>query len=283
MVCINPARQHRYEEMRREARYRDAAAELIVDGAFDGSRNAYKWYEALRRHTDSDATARIRSERQQAIERDYAQEAQERSVLRQRDEYKISALHEGLSRDISQGKVATAEPPVWIGDVIENVPALELSVIEHLQQHSADFAKLPWDVSEHLFAEFFSSQGWTDVRLVGRDPRTSADIFVSNVPGEGRRARRVFVEIKQHKSKVGIEIVQSVLGAYVLERPKYEWQYAVIISPRGFKKFRKTSTPELRIRGIELKDGGWLLGNLKSYKPNRNGLWLPHPRRQMPD
>lgn len=63
--------------------------------------------------------------------------------------------------------------------VIETVKRLTPDLIAYLQSHEIDLDKLRWDVFEHLVAEFFASWGFQDVRLVGRNSKTSADIFAA--------------------------------------------------------------------------------------------------------
>jgi hypothetical protein len=74
---------------------------------------------------------------------------------------------------------APMQPPQALADVVESVKKLTPELIEHLRSRKDDLTKIRWDVFEHLVGEFLAHQGFKDVRLVGRDPRTSADIYAT--------------------------------------------------------------------------------------------------------
>ena len=167
--------------------------------------------------------------------------------------------------------------PVELLPVIETVTQLTPALIEHLRSQSHDLENLRWDVFERLVAEFFASWGWEDVRLVGRNNKTSADIFAAYIINPIGVKIRYFVEVKRWKYKVGVGIIDQVYGAMISERPAYGWHAAMIVSIVGFKDFEKYSRESLTLKGIELKDQNDLLMWLKGYKPNKNGLWLPRP------
>jgi hypothetical protein len=120
------------------------------------------------------------------------------------------------------------------------------------------------------------------VRLVGRDPQTSADIYVAHSLDPLAKQLRFFVEVKREKNTVGIEIIDKVLGALLLERPEIGWHAAIIVSLGGFKHFRKYSKHKLSLLGLELKNRDDLLHWLEGYRPKKNGLWLPYPLRTVP-
>jgi hypothetical protein len=201
--------------------------------------------------------------------------------LYNRDAGKINHLKEQCQEAINNGDIVSPEPPEILGEVVENAKRLEVSLIKHLQEHYEDIQKIPWDVLEHLVGEFYKKEGWTDVRLVGRDPSTGADLFVSS--GEHlEKPLRFFIEVKQHKTKAGIEIIHQVAGVLFLEREKHEWQHAVIVVPVGFQNIRNYNKNDLKIRGIDLRDKQNLIQSLEGYKPLKNGLWLPDPLSKMP-
>ena len=169
------------------------------------------------------------------------------------------------------------ELPVELSEVIETVSKLTSELINHLRIKEDDLSKLPPNIFEHLIAEFFASFGFEDVRLVGRNPKTSADLFAAYKISPIDTKVRYFVEVKRWKQKVGVEIIDQVYGAMLNERPSFGWTAALIVSLIGFKDFRKYERSDLALKGIELKQKSDLLRWLKDYKPNKNGLWLPNP------
>jgi DNA-binding CsgD family transcriptional regulator len=165
--------------------------------------------------------------------------------------------------------------------VIEKIKRLEPSLIAHLQQHNDDLLKINPILFEHLFAEFLAEQGFDDVRLVGRNARTSADIFAAKfIPGPDI-PMRVFVEVKRWKDTIGIEVINQVLGAFLGERERFGWNAALVVTVGGFRDFEKWSREELALKGLYLKDRDDLLRYLEGYKQHANGLWLPNPRTDL--
>ncbi len=165
--------------------------------------------------------------------------------------------------------------------VIEKIKRLEPSLIVHLQQHSDDIHKINPILFEHLFAEFLASRGFDDVRLVGRNSKTSADIFAAKfIPGP-EIPIKLFVEVKRWKDTIGIEVINQVLGAFLGERERFGWNAALIVTVGGFRDFEKWSREELELKGLFLKERDDLLRYLDGYKQHANGLWLPNPRTDL--
>jgi DNA-binding CsgD family transcriptional regulator len=167
--------------------------------------------------------------------------------------------------------------------VIETVKRLEPSLIAHLQKNHDDLRKIRPDVFEHLIAEFLASQGFDDVRLVGRNRRTSADIYAAIFIPKVDIPIKFFVEVKRWKDVVGIEIINQVLGAYLGERERFGWHAAMIVTVGGFADMEKWTREEMELKGVVLKDRNDLLRYLENYKQNENGLWLPNPRTDLLD
>ena len=168
-------------------------------------------------------------------------------------------------------------------EVVEKVSALTPELILHLQLREKDLEKIDPFVFEHLVAEFLMQRGFTNVRLVGRDSSTSADIYaVSRNNSIGLRTT-YFVEVKGGTKRVGVEVVDRVYGAMCRERQRYVWDSALIVSVVGFKDFRKYTRRHLELMGIHLKGERDILMWLKEYQPNTGGrLWLPDPLRHLP-
>jgi hypothetical protein len=138
-----------------------------------------------------------------------------------------------------------------------------------------------WEVFEHLVAELLSSAGFHDVRLVGRNSASAADIFAA-YKGPLDSSVRYFVEVKRWKRSVGVEVVDRVIGAMQVERPTFGWHSAWIVSAVGFTDFRKYSRTTLKNLGVELKDHEDLKHWLTNYRSDGNGLWLPAPIHELP-
>jgi DNA-binding CsgD family transcriptional regulator len=172
-------------------------------------------------------------------------------------------------------------PALQAQDVMEGVRALSPELIEYLKLHASELDKLPWEVFEHLVGEFLAAHGFEDVRLVGRDPSTSADIYAAKLVPPLANGLRLFVEVKRWNNGVGIEAINEVLGALISERPRYGWNAAMVVAKCGFRNFRKFTLPELSLMNLELREKADLLKWLQNYSPNKNGLWLPSPERTM--
>ena len=169
------------------------------------------------------------------------------------------------------------ERAIQLSDIIASVNKLTPELIAHLRSHDDHLERIHWQVFEHLVAEFFSSWGFEDVAIVGRNSRTSADIFAAyRIPSIGERIR-YFIEVKRWKEKVGVEVIDRVYGAMLFERPLHGWHAAMIVSAVGFTEFEKYKRQELARRGIMLREREDLLRWLKDYQPNKSGLWLPNP------
>jgi len=165
-------------------------------------------------------------------------------------------------------------------DAVERVRALTPDVLARLRAHSDDLEKVQWEVFEHLVAELLAQQGFEDVRLVGRDHSTSADIFAARFV-DPLGLLPIFVEVKRTRRRVGVEVINQVLGAMFSEQGRVGWRAALLVSVTGFKALRRDSRATLRIKGITLADRDDLSRWLDSYVPNGNGLWLPYPKRRI--
>jgi DNA-binding MarR family transcriptional regulator len=169
-----------------------------------------------------------------------------------------------------------------VTDAVEKCSKLNPQLLTHLKTHTSDLRKLHWDVFEHLVGEFLASSGFEDIRLVGRDPSTSADIaalFV--VPKIGTRIR-YFIEVKQWHNKVGIRVIDEILGAMLSERDRFGWTVGMLVAPECVRDFRKFKThAEIERKGLFIKQEQDILQWLANYQPDREGLWLPTPKRSM--
>jgi DNA-binding CsgD family transcriptional regulator len=218
------------------------------------------------------------------VSRHKIKEIEEKALRKLRHYSRANILKEFLDaryEPLWLNKGASAERLAELIPIIEKVKRLEPSLIAHLQQHKDDLQRIHPILFEHLFAEFLAARGFSDVRLVGRNPRTSADIFAAKFDREADIPFRLFVEVKRWKDTVGIEVIDQVLGAFVHERERFGWSAAMIVSLGGFKDFHKWTRPELELKGLYLKERDDLLRYLEGYKQHPNGLWLPNPRTDL--
>jgi len=167
------------------------------------------------------------------------------------------------------------EPEVEVRAVVEQFRRLHPELMMHLKRHSEDLGQLRPDVFEHLVGECLAQRGFQDVTLVGRNAGTSADIrAVFHIPAISDVVP-YFVEVKRWRDRVGISVINQVLGAMIAEEPKWGWRAAMVVSLAGFSEFRKTTKVDLGTRSIILKDKSDLLQWLSDYQPTKDGLWLP--------
>jgi DNA-binding CsgD family transcriptional regulator len=167
--------------------------------------------------------------------------------------------------------------PAELTPAIETVTKLTPDLIAHLKRHEEDLTRIHWRVFEHLVAEFFASRGFKDVRLVGTNATTAADIYAAQIIDQIGIEHRYFIEVKRWKHKVGIEVIDRVYGAFLSERDRFGWHAAIIVSAVGFKDVEKWTPYQLRMKGIELRDRDDLLRWLRDYEQREDGLWLPNP------
>jgi restriction endonuclease Mrr len=189
---------------------------------------------------------------------------------------KLLSFNESPYLDKLEGKtIREEEPPVSLIEVVEAIKSLTPELIRHLKQNEDDFKKLQPRVFEHLIGELLLQRGFDEVKLVGQDATTSADILAVKKVHEIGSEVRYFVEAKRWKEKVGIGVINNVYGAMLMEKPDYGWNAAMIVSLVGTTKTRKITSEKLARLNITLKQKDDLLQWLRDYEPKGNGLWLP--------
>ena len=172
--------------------------------------------------------------------------------------------------------------PITVTSILEQSRELTPFLISHLKNSPEDLLHLPWQVFEHLVAEFFKQWGYDEVRLVGRSGRTAADVFaLRRIDATGNEVR-FFIETKRWKKRVGVEVVDRVYGAMLAEKTTFGWHMGMIVTVRGFTQMEKYTPEQLRLMGITLRDGNDIRDWLKNYRFARGGLWLPSPSRELP-
>jgi restriction endonuclease Mrr len=130
-------------------------------------------------------------------------------------------------------------------------------------------------VFEQLVAEFFAGWGYDEVRLMGRNSTTAADIFALRKIQPNGTDLRMFVETKRWKDRVGVEVIDRVYGAFLAEKPSFGWHMAMVVTVGRFSQMKKHTSESLSLKGITLKDGDDVRKWLTDYRFKDNGLWLP--------
>lgn len=205
---------------------------------------------------------------------DFVRETEARGLRKLREPNRSSRLRD-LFRRTRASEISDLHIPTELADVVERVAKLTPQLVQHVRKDPQALNKLAPDVFEHLVGELLAGQGFSEVKLVGRNPYTAADILVTHHVSALGIAHRYFVEVKHSRDRVGVQVVDRVYGAMLSERNSWGWHAALIVSLVGFSKFRKVTREELALRGVELRERDDLLDWLRSYRPNKHGLWLP--------
>jgi len=164
---------------------------------------------------------------------------------------------------------------VELYEVIEAVKFITPELIQYLKGKENDLENLPPEIFEELIAELLCQRGFSDVKHVGRDIATSADIYAAyNIDAIGEQVK-YFVEVKRWKDKVGIQVINQVYGAMLIEQPDFGWTAAMLVSLSGYKEFKKIDRHMLDKRNVILKDRNDISLWIDEYIPNKDGLWLP--------
>lgn len=162
-----------------------------------------------------------------------------------------------------------------VRDVLTQAKQLTPFLITYLKANPDDLVLLHWRVFEQLVAEFYASWGYDEVRLVGRNPNTAADVFaLRKIQPDGTEVR-VFIETKRWKDRVDVQVVDRVMGAFLAEKSTFGWHMAMIVTLTGFTKMKKYTPERLKMNGIELKKGDDVMNWLRDYRFSKGGLWLP--------
>ena len=167
-------------------------------------------------------------------------------------------------------------PVIELSEPLESLKTVSPQLIAYLRRQNADIGKVAPRVFEEIVAELLAAQGFGEVKLVGRNSETSADILAGYfLPGGGASRVRVFIEVKRWRDRVGVEVFNAVLGAMVSERERFGWHQGWIVALGGVTDTEKLSREQWRMKGLEVKDSTDLTRWLDGYEPHHNGLWLP--------
>jgi hypothetical protein len=147
-------------------------------------------------------------------------------------------------------------------------------VMSHFKNSPGDLTSVDPLLFEKIIAEYFASIECR-VELLGQNPKTGADILAVRTDDAVGLEIRYMIEVKRWKQKVGIEVIDRVLGTLTREKPTFGWNIGLIVSLAGFKNFRATDAESLKKLGVYLKGKEEVLDYLRSYKPRPDGgLWI---------
>ena len=179
--------------------------------------------------------------------------------------------------EVSQEQVGRIERAV------ANFNRLSPDLIKHIQQNEEDINELPWQVVEHLVAELLTQQGFEDVRLVGRNQETGADVYACRKIDGVDIKMRFYVEVKHVRGTIGIDAVRVLYGAMTEERAEFGWNSGILVTSGEIADIRRGTRKSWELKGVALRDRQDLSRWLSEYRPNKDGLWLPAPEVGMPE
>ncbi len=168
-----------------------------------------------------------------------------------------------------------AEIQLELQETLESIRELSVELLLYLKDHPDNLIKLPSNIFEQLVAECLASKGFDEIKLVGKNPHTAADIFAIEKSSKSGSRIRYFIEVKRWKDKVGVEIIDRIYGAFQSEKITWGWHIAMVVSLAGFKKMFKYSPRILELMGVELRNKDDVVAWLNDYRPSDKGLWMP--------
>jgi len=197
---------------------------------------------------------------------------------------RIMQIEERAMRIMSQSgtQSAPAGSSVSAEATVATCSRLSTDLIAHLRAHHNDISTIPPAILEHLVAEFFASWGYTDVRTVGRDSSTGADVHAVLVEPHAGIEQRLFIEVKRYNSPIEIDAIRTIHGAISLEKYLHGWNLGMVVTTSTFRDYAIAKEVEFNHFGVSLKSGSDLRRWLDEYIPSPNGLWLPNPQTKMP-
>ena len=165
---------------------------------------------------------------------------------------------------------------------IAKFECLTPDLINHIGKNSDDLSKVKWQVVEHLVGELLAAQGFEDVRLLGQNSVTGADVYACKTIDGVDMQMKFYVEVKHVRRTIGIDAVRLLYGAMMEERSEHGWTAGILVTSGKIADFHRGSRESWELKGVALRDRENLLQWLDDYEPNGDGLWLPKPRREMP-
>ncbi|MBU1357019.1 MAG: restriction endonuclease [Candidatus Edwardsbacteria bacterium] len=162
---------------------------------------------------------------------------------------------------------------LFTSDILASIKEITPELIKYLKYNVNSISNMNPETFEKLIAELLSSLGFI-TKHVGRSYETSADICAIYNIKQTNLPDRCYVEVKRWKDKIGIGVIQTVLGAMVLEREKWGWTGGMIVTVKGMKNIKKIKRSELEYKNIYIKEKEDIYEWLKGYKKCENGLLL---------
>ena len=180
-----------------------------------------------------------------------------------------------LLQSEEEDKDKGAEIQLELQDTLESIREMSIELLLYLKDRPDNLIKLPSNIFEQLVAECLASKGFDEIKLVGKNPYTAADIFAIEKSSKSGSRIRYFIEVKRWKDKVGVEIIDRIYGAFQSEKITWGWHIAMVVSLAGFKKMFKYPPRTLELMGIELRNKDDVVAWLNDYRPSDKGLWMP--------
>ncbi|NVK63131.1 MAG: restriction endonuclease [Flavobacteriales bacterium] len=165
------------------------------------------------------------------------------------------------------------EGVLYSKEIISEVKNLSPELLNYLIKNRPDLRLLHWKTTEQLVAEFFASWGY-NTELVGKNSYTSADIIAIRPNDLSNIGFKCYIEVKNTKQKVGIEVINQLIGAISSERLLNGYHVGMIVSISGFKDVNKWSPDQLKYLGVEMRDSTDVNNWLDNYQFSDSGLWL---------
>ncbi len=137
-----------------------------------------------------------------------------------------------------------------------------------IKTHSESLPNIAWEALERMTGEILASHGM-QVTLTGRSRGANGDILA--IDTTSGRPTKYLVECKRYGNKIGVEIVNSVIGAKIFQ----DIERAMLVTTSTFTRDVVKSKPRLAELKVELRDGNDIVSWLREYDVHEDlGLWL---------
>jgi HJR/Mrr/RecB family endonuclease len=192
-------------------------------------------------------------------------------IASQSDNQQEKNLFRGLTAAVSdfRSRIIKLQP-----GLIASLHEITREYMEWITKHSNVIDSVAADAFERIVAEVMASNGY-DVDITARVRGQSADVLAVQRREGGET--RYLIECKRYSSdrRVGIAIVNQVLGALARARIQRPIHQAILVTSSSFTRDAKSEQAQLRNLDLELRDGDDVREWLRTYKFREDyGLWL---------
>lgn len=172
-------------------------------------------------------------------------------------------------------EILAAQLDVWTSHItnlnealISSVDRINAEYLIWLKTHPDQLGRIHWQAFEALIGEILASHR-LEVRLTGRVRGQSADILAieSNELGI---ATKYLVECKHYQRKIGLSIVNAVLGSKAL----HDVDHAILVTTSEFTRDVVKIRAQLEEKRLHLRDGAKIKEWLADYRLSDTGVWL---------